>query len=176
LILAVSDIVWQALIGGCVTITLAYMSARTALAVKAAADKAAADKVITDKEAKERDEATAKKVAEVAAQAAQAAEKVDNVKTTLESSTTETRTTLGEMKKVGEASHRLMNNKMLGRLRYEMDVTDRLANATGKPEDRREADVAKRLHEEHVEGQALLDSMMSDADQHGDQEKPHATG
>jgi hypothetical protein len=116
-ILAVSDVVWQAVIAAVVTCVLAYMNQRTKSAVATTAKDAAA--------------------------------KVDEVKTTLETTTTNTDGKLNTI-------HTLVNGAMTDQMRLLAVALKRAADMSGDPEDIKAAELAEESYRRHRARQAAV--------------------
>jgi hypothetical protein len=128
-----SDIVWQAIIGGCVTVVLAWLQLRTQVIMKNTAKSA----VATGKEA---------------------ASKADDVKQDLKKTTGAIREQLTELGVVSRDTHTLVNNNMAIQLRLNASLSRRLADMTGKQEDKDAAEQADRLYREHEAKQTVVDT------------------
>jgi hypothetical protein len=139
-LLAVSDVVWQALIAAVVTLVLSAMAHR-------AASKAA----------------TAAKAAEGAAKAAEAkadtaAVKVEEVKTTLAADKASSDAKLGGLAEVTGKIHVLTNSNMAAQLKISSVALKRVAELTKHPDDVAAFQLADKLLREHEGKQAVVDS------------------
>ena len=134
MLLAVSDVVWQAAIAGFVTLVLAYMSQRT----KAAVDVAASDAAKKVKDVKNT-------LDTVTAERDEHAEKQDKK--------------LEDIAKVGTAVHALVNSAMGAQLKIGALALRRVADDhKGNPDDQAAADVAEKALKDHIAGQAIIDA------------------
>jgi hypothetical protein len=144
MLLAVSDVVWQALIGAIVTIVLAWMQQRTKKAVET-----------TGKKAAEKADEVAGKVAEVAV--------------TLGNNTTTTEAKLSEIAKVGEMTHDLCNSGMLEQKRLVAVSARGKADVTHDRADIKAAEAAEEIYEEHKSKQKVIDSRAGQAARNADE-------
>ncbi len=131
MIFALSDVVWQAVIGAVVTIVLAWFQMRTRATIKKTADDAAV------------------KVEEVKKNTQKAAVKVEEVKETLQTTSMATSNKLEAIAKMGESIHTLVNSNMLAQLKISMVALSRVADVTNDPKDRAAAELAEKLYREH---------------------------
>lgn len=129
---AVSDVVWQAIIAGIVTVVLAYMQQRTQAAVKKVSDEAASAAVV-------------------------AAEKTDEVKLALQESTGTTEAMLDGLVKVADATHTLVNSQHGIALSTVYEQALKIAALTGDPADRKKAEVARQKLDDHEAKQSRVD-------------------
>jgi hypothetical protein len=63
-----------------------------------------------------------------------------------------------EAKEVNDATHTLVNSNMGIQLKIAMGLTDKISKLTNTKEDLADAAEAKRLYEEHMKKQAVVDS------------------
>lgn len=128
-----SDVFWQALIAGIVTLVLAYMQMRTKQAVVSTASDAKIEVV-------------------------KVAEKAEQVKTTLEVSTKKTDAALIGLARVAKDTHTLVNSNMGIQLKLHAATSKRLALISKDPDDIAAAELAELLFQEHNKKQAIVDS------------------
>ena len=131
-ILAVTDVVWQALIAAFVTLALAWMAQRTKKAVEKGAEES--------KEA-----------------AGAAAGKVEDVKQTLDESTTATTAKLSQLEHIATSTHTLVNSNMSAQLKISAVALHRIAELTKHPDDIAAADLAAKNLSEHDAKQRIVD-------------------
>lgn len=129
-----SDVLWQAIIAGFVTLALGYMQYRTKSAVVSTA-------------------------ASAAQEVEQVAKKTEIVRTTLETSTAATDLKLDGLAKVAKDTHTLVNSNMGVQLKLNAAVTMRLALLTKLPDDMQAAKLAEMMYKEHVAKQAVVDGI-----------------
>lgn len=138
-----SDVVWQALIAGIVTVVLAWLQMRTQAAIKEAAHLAAV------------------KVEEVQRGAELSAElaaiKVESVAKTLANTTMSANEKFANLTELTKDTHSLVNSNMAVQLKLTATVSRRLAELTGLAEDIKAAELAEHLSMEHDTKQAALD-------------------
>jgi len=124
-----SDVVWQAIIAGGVTIVLAYIGTRTNKAVR-----------------------------EVKDMAQDAAEKTEEVKTTLEEANKEARVHMAEIQKTGIDTHTLVNHNMSIQLKLNLELSRWKAQQTKDIVDINAANLAEAMYKAHIAKQAIVDS------------------
>jgi hypothetical protein len=138
-----SDIFWQALIGGAVTVVLAYMQLLTRRSMEERADRAVAKAEVVKNTLQTANARTAAKVAEV--------------KASLENSSSTTELRLGEMKIVADQTHTLVNSAMGIQLQMHAETTRRIAEMTNHANDISDADAAEHALAEHKRKQTIAD-------------------
>ncbi len=148
--LAVSDIVWQALIAGVVAVILGWLQVRTRDVVqKGIADAAAGDEV------------RAQKIDEVAAKlersTAIATAKTDEVAAKLQDSTTATTAKIEENTAITKVIHSLVNNAMTVALSSVAELQRWKATQTKTMQDADLADKAERALAEHKAKQGAME-------------------
>ncbi len=144
MLFAVSDVVWQAAIGGAVTIVLSVVSGIGTVVLYRMQINAAkkVDKVAADLEIK----------------TANTNKKLENVKTTLEDNTAATDEKLANLAKVAEATHTLVNSAMGRALALTAETARAKAQITCDRADLIAADLAEKMLKEHMAKQAKVDS------------------
>jgi hypothetical protein len=90
--------------------------------------------------------------------AGEAAVQVKEVKSTLETSTSEAMGRIADLQKVTNDTHTLVNSNMGVQLKLNASVTRRLAVMTGNADDIAVADLAQSMYDEHVKKQAVVDA------------------
>jgi hypothetical protein len=155
---AISDVVWQAIIAGVVTVVLTYMAQR---GKKATEDTGKATKDAVLETAK----VAAVKVEEVKETAKVAAVKVDEVKVALKENADITVEKLDSIVKTGEANarvgqmtHALVNSAMLEQKRMYAVKCEAMASKTGDQVDVVEAKAAREAYDEHRRKQESMES------------------
>lgn len=149
-----SDVVWQALIAGVVTLTLAWMQLRTQALARSNAVKVEEVKTTLETVAVK----AAVKAEEVKVALETAAVKVEEVKAVLADTEHVTDLRFDKLAKVAKATHTLVNNAMATQLRLNMVVTKQLADETGKPAHLEQARQAELLYQEHMRKQDVVDA------------------
>jgi Na+-translocating ferredoxin:NAD+ oxidoreductase RnfG subunit len=132
MLFGVSDVVFQALIAGVVTIVLAYMQQKTKKAVDSASQNA--------------DDASHRAVV-----------KAEEVKQALAKSEDSTTQKLNGLAKVAKATHTLVNSNMEIELKDNAELKRWKADRTGLPEDIRAAELAEAKYRDHQTKQAEVD-------------------
>jgi hypothetical protein len=173
MLFAVSDLVWQALIAGIVTVVIAWMQQRTKSAVDEAAKVAVASAdtaAIRTEQVAAKQVIAAQKVEQVAIKQESAAKatadklndaagKVAEVKDALKASDETTANKLDDIAKTGEAIHVLVNSSMSAQLKISMIALKRVAELTRHPDDLAASQLAEKLYHEHEAKQAKVDGM-----------------
>jgi hypothetical protein len=150
MLFAVSDIVWQAVIGAVVTIVLAWMQRQTQIAVAQTGKK-------TQETVTETATAAAEKVAEVKVHLETVTAKNEEKAAVVEQK-------IDEIAKVGKISHDLANSAMASQKRMMADVSKAKADESGSPTDRALADAAETAYQAHIAGQEASDAKELAAD------------
>ena len=88
-----------------------------------------------------------------------AASAVKQVATVLKETTTVQAEGLEGLKRMGAATHELVNSKMAAQLLLTKTALRRVADLTGDTADMEAADLAEELYGEHAAKQALVDSL-----------------
>jgi hypothetical protein len=148
LLAEVHDLVWQALIAGCVTIVLALINRSGTRQVVATVDKASTKATQSSSQVANTISYTAK----------EAAGKVAEVKETLIDSTQDTGDKLAGLLKIGEATHSLVNSNFGVQLEIGAIALERVAEYSKKPEDMEVAKMARKRFEEHAAKQKAVDA------------------
>jgi hypothetical protein len=148
MLFAVSDVVWQACIGGVVTIVLAFMQYRTKMSV----DKGISNNVDTAR-------IVAENVEQVKATAQVAADKVEEVKAALTDTNTQTKDKLDDLAKTANATHTLVNSNFGVILKTASIALHRVAELTGHADDITAASSAQKALDDHESKQATIDAM-----------------
>lgn len=164
MLFALSDVVYQALIAGAVTLALAYMQFK----LKASVEKAAATATEAANQAAVKTEEVKRSLEKVVdtttIAAEQATDKVVEVKEALEITNAATDEKLDnltkvaeETQKVGEAIHVLVNSSMSRQLQISMVALKRVSDLTKDKDDIMAWELAKGLYEDHENKQKIVD-------------------
>lgn len=140
LLAEISDVTWQALIAGVVTVILAYMSHRTKQKVE---DEAGQSKV---------------RVREVKVKVEEVKDSVDEIKESVAHTEGETAARLKAIARIAQDTHTLVNSNMGVQLEAVARGLREIARLRGLPGDDEAASVAEAAYQDHERKQDLVDA------------------